>query len=325
MNQQQQPTAINPGWTKILIPPQEFDESNNLDAQIIQCRAPNCPGLYIDSTVGKLPTDNANSVQISTNAGNPERYPNILINRIRRVAVKDFSLFYYLDNIIQGYNDTFTMSFKTQAPDPPEYRVITVTIPPDVYTVQELGAKIEELLDAWAVANWGSVPIPDFTSTFIPPSVSDLYGQIAITATYLVAEPLLALDPNSTFAINSKGMMALTRSNNFASPTTPALLLSFFSDTPYPYIDVISNALTNDAKVQSMSNLQTNNRVIHRIIRPHRGFNTVSLTEPLNWFNMRIDTCLTQIDFTFLGPDGVPIRGAITRDFHWLCEISLQR
>lgn len=307
------------GLTPIFIQPIEIEDTNNLDPQVITYRAPNTPGLYIDSTIRQDPTSNANRVLITTSNS------NTLINRMRRIAVKDFTLYYYLDNIITGFNDTFTINFRTVAPDPPMTRTITVTIPQDIYTIEELGMEIQNLLNAWAAANWGSVPIPVFTVTFMDSPVEGLFGQLNISATYLITPPLLAIDPNSTFVVGSEGMLALTRSNNFAVPTTPILKLSFFSDVPYKYIDITSNALTKDSKVQSTTNLDTNYRIIHRIVRPHVGYNIEVLNEPLNWININSDTCLTQIDFTFLGPDGVPIRGAISRDFWWLMEISMQR
>lgn len=305
--------------TPIYIPPIEIEDTNNLDPQVITYRAPNVPGLYLDSTIRRTSTANANSVVLTTSNS------NILINRIRRIAVKDFTLFYYLDNIITGFNDTFTINFRVIAPDPPSITAVTVTIPQDIYTIEELGETIETLLNDWMVANWGSMPLPIFTVTYVAPTVEGLFGQLEITATYLISTPLIAIDPDCSFVVGSTGMLALTRSNNFVLPTTPILRLSFFSDVPYRYIDVVSHSLTKDSKIQSTTNLDTNYKIIHRIVRPHVGYNVEVLNEPLNWININADTCLTQLDFTFLGPDGLPIRGAITRDFWWLAEISMQR
>lgn len=304
----------------VLIPYYEYEDKNSLDPQVITYRAPNTPSLYIDSTAnGVDPLAQCNSVVIRT----PNN--NILINRIRRIAVREFTLFYYLDNIVTGFNDTFTMMFRVTAPDPPGMIPITVTIPPDNYTIEELGSTLQTIINNWIIDNWGSEPTPVVTVTYVAPTIENLYGQLQITATYLLTVPLLALDPNCTFATGSAGMLALTRSNNFSLPTTPILLLSFYSDVPYKYIDVISFALTKDSKCQSTTNLDTNYKIIHRIVRPQKGYNIAQLNEPLNWINMNIDTCLTQIDFQFLGPDGQLLRNCISRDFWWLLELSCQR
>ncbi len=314
-------SAILPlGMTPVFLPPVEVEDTSNSDPQVITYRAPNTPGLYIDSTIRQLPTSNANTMQVNTSNN------NVLINRMRRIAVKDFTLFYNLDNIITDFNDSFVLNFTVAAPDPPSTTIVSVIIPQDVYTIEELGQTLEQLLNDWMIANWvGPPPTPTFTVTFVPSTIEEGGGQLEITASYLISDPLLAIDPSCSFVIGSSGMLALTRSNNFAAPTTPILKLSFYSDVPYKYIDVVSYMLTKDSKIQSTTNLDTNYKIIHRIVRPIRGYNKEVLTEPLNWININADTCVTRIDFQFLGPDGVPIRSAISRDFWWLMELSMQR
>ena len=304
---------------KVYLPPIEIEDTNNLDPQVVTLRAPNTPYLYIDSTIRQEPTANANNILITTSNS------NLLINRMRRVAVKKFSLYYYLDNIITGLNDGFTMKFEVSAPDPPQVEIITFTIPSGIYTISQLADKLQILIDAWVVANWPVGPVPTFTVQFVPTTIDGLYGQILISATYLATIPVLAIDPNCTFVTGSKGMLVLTRKNDYTTPTTEVLKLSFFSDVPYRYIDVISYALTKDSKAQSTTNLDTNYMIIYRIDRPHVGYNESNIVEPLNWSNMNLDTSLTQIDFQFLGPDGIPLRNCISRDFNWLCVLSMAR
>lgn len=303
--------------TKVLIPPLEYEDNNSLDPQVLTSRAPNTPYVYIDSTVGRSPTSNANNITISS----PNN--NILINRMRRIALKNLELFYYLDNIITGFNDVFQIIFKTQPPTTPITEIITVTIPQGNYTIEELGDELQILLDAWITANWGSVPLPTITVTYT--ATGGIFGRLTITGIYDGEPALIAIDPFCTFVTNNEGMLALTRSNDFINPTTEELKLSFYSNVPYRYIDVISYALTKDTKATSTNNVNTNYKLIYRINRPQMGFNEYKPVEPLNWININIDTCLTMIDFQFLGPDGVPLRSCISRDFNFIMEIAQQR
>lgn len=318
-----------PKYPEILIPPYEVIDDNNLDPQVLTYRAPNVPVLYLDSNFNRNPNANANSVLISTNFGNPESKPNIMINKVRRLAVKKFSLFFFLDNVVTGYNDVLT--FGQQINPGATNTTFSITIPPDTYTdIASLGQVIEDLLNAYYVI-YGVDP-PVATVTFNPPpaNATGLYGQLVISVVWdglgPSTEVLLSVDPSSPFA--NTDMIALPRSNTFPVPTLgfPEAKLSFVSLTPYRFIDILSRALTNDAKIQSTNNLNTNTgTIIHRIYNPQYGDNIEVMKEPLNWINIRNDTNLTHIDFTFVGEDGVPIRGAINRDFNWLMSIALEK
>ena len=314
-------------YTEVILPHIRWIDNDQEDPQMIMQRQPNTASLHIDSRLGYQDTDISNNIIVASNINQPQFPPIELIKNSRRGAIKHFQLFYYLDTIIAGYNDTFVMALQINPPDPPRYTVITVTIPPGVYgSVSDIGTALQTALNNWFIANWGAPPIPVATVTFNAPTISTLLGSLTITVnTMLITVPLLGIDPNCSFIANSEGMLILSANNSYPTPIDTDPRINFFSLVPFSYIDIISDALTRNSKLLSTTNTLSNYRVLHRIYDPQYGFNFYDYTEPLNWFNLNKDDILYQIDFRFIDQNGIPIPGAVTRNFWWLMQISLEK
>lgn len=305
-----------------------LSDIEEVEPSLITYRSPNVPSLYIDSRLGKLPTSDASNVIIASNIANYSHSPHVLINGVRRLAVKNVNLFMYLDNITTGFNDVVTFGVKYESI--PLLQSFSLTIPQGVYSVQTLATTLQTLLDAHYTATWGSVPLPVVTVTYIAPVIGDessgLYGSIEIGITYGIMPVLVSIDPLCSFALNSPSMLVLSLNNTYPVPTVEKCRFSFFSLCPYNYIDIVSNDLTKDASITNKNNsLYNYSGIIYRMHNPKYGFNSYEITEPLNWINTAIDCNLTRLDFSFYGNGDQLVRGAITRNFWWTMQISLQR
>lgn len=316
------------GKQEIILPPFIYNDTNNLDPQMVMLRDPNVGSLDIDSRFGKQPFDSSSNVLIATNANNTSFSPNFLLKEARRVAIKHFELFFYLDNIVAGYNDTFQMVLELRAPDPPRTEIITVTLQPGVFNLAQIGQNIEQALDAWFVANWFPLPTPNATVTVVPPVLGfpGLLGTLNITVnTFTASTPYLAVNPASTFIANSPNMLVVSDKNTWPVPSVQEININFFSLTPYNYIDIVSDVLTRDSKLISATNTGTNFAKIHRIYTPDYGLNKYDYQQPLTWINVNKDNTSYNIDFRFIDSQGQEIKGAITRNFWWLMQLVYER
>jgi hypothetical protein len=219
------------------------------------------------------------------------------------------------------------MAMQVNTPDPPSYTIIEFIIPNGVYNVESLGDAIENGLNDWFAANWGSVPLPVATVTYSAPigDFPGLLGSLEIGVTYLITIPLVAIDPDSTFISNSTSMLVLSAVNTYPTPTSEFTRLNFFSLSPYNYIDIISNTLSRSSKAPSTTNTATNYNSIHRIYSPQYGLNVYDYTQPLRWINLNSDDTIYNIDFRFVDSYGRNIQGALTRNFWHLSEWLLEK
>jgi hypothetical protein len=316
------------GKQEVILPPLIYNDDNNLDPQMIMQRHPNTGSLDIDSRYGKDPLEDSSQLLIATNTNDATKPPNYLLKDARRIGMRHFELFFYLDNIVAGYNDTFQMVVQSQPPDPPRTTIVTVTLPSGVFSLDQIASNIQDALNAWFVANWVPPPIPMATVTVIPNPIGfpGLLGTLHITVnTFSLAPPLIAVNPSSSFIFNSPNMLVVSASNTWPTPTSTFININFFSLSPYLYIDIVSNLLTQDSKILSATNTGTNYSKFHRIYSPTYGFNVYDFTEPLVWTNVNKNNTSYNIDFRFIDSNGENIRGAVTQNFWWLAQLVYER
>jgi hypothetical protein len=305
-------------------------EENGHEPQYFSLRDHYSSRLYIDTRHGYELTDPASSIVIqssSSGASSP-----LVIDAVRRVAVKKWNFFYFLDNIVAGRNDTLSFGFRAQSP--PQTEVWgPVVLNPGFYTAEDLGQEIADRLAEWLLVpgNWtGGVPLPVVNYTFLDPfsGQQGLLGQILLTITLGSSSTNLSIDPDCNFITGSGPMFILTSYNSYPIPAnlpdTPELKISVFSLTPYTYIDVVCNDLTTTAKLKSTNNVSSNYNVIYRINNPQPGYNTYDETQNLFWINQSPIETIYNLRLQFIGPDGRQIPDAITRDFWSVIEFALQ-
>lgn len=316
------------GKQEIILPPFIYNDRDNLDPQMVMLRDPSTGSLDIDSRFGRGEFDNASSVLIATNSNNSNNSPNYLLKDIRRVAIKHLELFFYLDNIIAGYNDTFQMVLELRAPDVPRTEIITVTLTPGVFNLAGIAQNIEDALNAWFLANWLPPPIPVANVAVVPPTLGfpGLLGTLNITVnTFTLSTPFLAVNPASSFIANSPSMLIVSAENTWPVPSVQEININFFSLVPYNYIDIVSDVLTRDSKLLSSTNTSTNYTKVHRIYTPDYGLNKYNYEQPLTWINVSKDNTAYNIDFRFIDSTGQEIKGAITRNFWWLMQLVTEK
>lgn len=312
-------------YPQVVLPHLTWLDTNNQDPQMIMPRAGNIASLHIDSRLGYNEFDPSNDIIVASNIGVAGRGANPLFREdVRRVAPKHFELFYYLDNIIEGYNDQIEMVLEQRAPDPPRTEIINITLDPGVYDLQALADEIKEKLDAWFVANWAPPPIPVSTVAIVAaPAGSNLLGSLNITVdTFSLADPYLAINPASSFIANSSSMLVLSASNTWPVPSVQFVRINFFSLSAYNYIDMVSYTLTRDSKNLSSTNTSSNYTLFMRIYSPQYGFNKYDFTEPLLWTNVNWDSSIFSIDFKFVDSNGKLIKTAVRRNFWWLLDLK---
>lgn len=313
--------------TSVILPHVEWIDNNSSEPQMISWRNPSIASLNIDSRIGYGPTDDSSTILITTNNGNPQNPPGELVrNGSRRIALKHLELFFYLDNIISGYNDKITIKLLGVSPDPIRTFTINATLDPGVYTVSELGTEIETQIQNYLNANWGSTPIPTATVTYnAGTSPTDgLLGNLTIQInTHTINLPNISVDPSSSFIANSTSMLVVSATNTYPVPTNNFIRINFFSLAPYNYIDVFSGTLNRNNKCPSSTNNLSNYQTIQRIYSPSYGFNVYDYSEPLRWININKDETLYQIDFKFVDNNGQSIKGAVTTNFWWLAEFLI--
>ena len=305
--------------TNVVLPHINYIDNDNVDPQMVMPRHNNLGSLHIDSRLGYGPFEQSSDIMIASNIGRPGG-ANPLVQQVRRMGMKHLELFFYLDNIIQGYNDTLTIVLYTSTPSPFSF-LFSVTLTNGVYDVPSMGAMMETLINGYLVANFGSIPIPVVTVTYTAPTISNLLGFLTFTCDILN----IAIDPNCTFITNSSSMTVLSDKNTFPQPTSLSTRVNFFSLSPYNYIDIVSLGLTQNTKTPSTSNTGSNYILFHRIYSPQYGINKYRFHEPLLWTNISKDQSLFNIDFRFIDSNGQQIKGALTRNFWWLMEIALEK
>jgi hypothetical protein len=314
----------------VVLPHVTWIDNNNEEPQFISWRDPNIGALNIDTRLGYGAYEPSNDIMIASNRGNTQYSPGELIrNDVRRAALKHLELFFYLDNIIEGYNDNLILAFQIAPPGDPSYTTVDITIPPGVYSLELLASTIEDLIDQFFVdLPWGTVPIPVATVTAHTSGISGegLLGFLSIIIdSGIIALNLVSVDPDCSFIINSTSMLVLSASNTYPNPSTETVRINFFSLCPYNYIDIISGVLSNNNKNPSSTNTLSNYNSIHRIYSPQYGYNKYDYTQPLRWININKDETIYQIDMRFVDNNGSLIRGAVTRNFWSLQEWLLEK
>lgn len=310
-------------YPQVVLPHLSWLDNDNQDPQMTMNRAGNVAALHIDSRLGYNEFDPSNDIIVASNIGNGRAANPLFSHKVRRIATKHFELFFYLDNIIAGYNDHITMVLELRAPDAPRTEIIDITLDPGVYDLTTLAAEIKNKLDAWFVANWLPPPFPVSTVTVNPPPAgSNLLGNLTITVnTFTLSTPFLGIDPNSSFIANSSSMLVLSDDNTYPVPSVQYIRVNFFSLSPYNYIDMVSRRLTQDSKNLSTTNTASNYTLFMRIYSPQYGFNKYDYSEPLLWTNVNFDTTIFDIDFRFIDNNGRLIKTAVRRNFWWLATI----
>ena len=310
--------------TTVLLPYVNYIDDSDLETQKISILSQNRNTLYIDSALGHDDYDISSEILVASNINDPSNPPVVLINKARRGAVKKVTIFYYLDNIIAGFNDRLTVAISEIG-----YTLdCPLILPRGTYTITQIGNVINTALQTYLTANWaGTLPIPTSTVTYAAPifdNAQGLYGSLTITAMGAISK-FVGMNPASTFLSNGS-MAVLSSKNVYPIPTTNSIArMSFYSETAYEYVDIYSQELTENIKIQSTSNKTRSYQILVRLNNLNYGENTFNFYEPLNWINFRNDKVINQIDFRLQDKNGNLIEDAIMRDLRFRMEFIVEK
>jgi len=297
----------------------QFDTSDR-EPQLISYREPNTSVLRLDSRIRRAPQSNASTLNLFTN-DNSGGINNPLIKfDIRRICIKKVEFFFYPNTVIEGYNDSVTFTFSRIAP-PAGPLLIEFILPPDVYSVDSLGVALQQGIEDWLIANAFVIPV---TYTFFPPTNGlSLDGQIALSLDNYDANYIFSIDPSCTFC--KYGSFSINTSNTFPIATANDVKLSFYSLLPFPYIDIVSTALTSDQKLVPTNSSYSNNNVVYRMHDLNPGTNTYVENNPTQWININNNKTIYNIDLTFIDGYGQQIPDIKSRDCNIRLEILCQK
>ncbi len=244
----------------------------NLEPQFVRVRAPNSCRIYLDSQVVRLETNPANILISSISSAGQS--PQTLLDRVRRVAVSDFTVYYNSPNV-NPRNNTVSFFIDTGA------GINTYTCIVDVGYYSDSADLMTALTDAMnGIA---------FPYVFLPAPNILTFQSYSITT----SAPW-CFDANCVGVTKGAQLWALPFSyrNNLFSTTwhTGSQYLQYTK-----YIDVVSNSLSQYTKKPSVSNNDLSFNPLYRAPIDNYGKNTDSVIN-LSWFNFYRDAALTSID-----------------------------
>lgn len=308
---------MNPSVVNVVIPFLDLQDNSDRDPQMITYREPNTSVLRIDSRIRRDPQSEASSIVLSTSTSGGISNP-LIKSDIRRICIKKVEFFFYPDNVIYNYNDTLEFDFVTLT-IPHEH--FTIQLDAGVYTVEELGQEIADKMQDWFDGQSYAVTV-DYT--YIPPEDGNsLDGQIKLQLDGGINSSSLSINPDCTFC--KYGSFSLNSLNSWPTAYTNLVLMSFYSVLPFPYIDIASNALTQDQKIVPTNTSYSNNDVIYRMFDLRYGENLYIETAPTAWLNINNNKSIYSIDLTFLDGYGNKIPSIKSRDCNIRMEILCQR
>lgn len=297
------------------------DIQSGLNPSYVTFRHHDSSRFYGDTRQGYGPFDPSSRVNVNSNS---TLQSMLISDNVKKFAVRKWNLFYTVDNIIEGYNDTLQFGYRQQSP-PLLTTLGPITITPGFYQIEQLGTEIVSKLQIWLNNHFG-VPVPNASFIFEnnESDVDGLLGQLKLMVGG--TSNSLSIDPQCSFVSNRGDMFSLTSYNSYPNPINDPesyLVLSFNNINHCSYIDVVcSGDLTADIKLPSGNNIITNSNTIYRLNNIKRGLNIYDEEGELSWIN--INRPIYNFTLRFLDSKGDEIRGARTRDFYSWFEFAVQ-
>lgn len=312
------PTSAEIKPSAVILPSiSDQQEDPNLEPQKVQVRSPNTASVYLDST--KCIDYSNGTYRIST-AQTINQIGTPLIKGVRRIAFKRLNITYDLANIFTGNNIlTFKVFITAGVEHILSIDLLLSPLPYYPYNATTYATLLQTEMNASIVAN---LP-PGYPTVTVTPVTSPSHDYVSFELGDGINK-FIAIDSTCNFITGHSSTMNLY-ANDYTTVTNSTLPLLFIYDYAVdPYIDIASNALTQNSKLRSTTNSYLSNSIIHRIENVRIG--RWSYTElQLNWINVNSDTQIYTIDLTFIDEFGQPITRIDSRFFRWNIELIMEK